>query len=72
VPALVFRANVRAHDSLPEHALKMMRDKSIATTDVEHVSRVAAATRDFKRHVISSTNLASSSCTLEASFDPLR
>jgi len=62
-------ANVEPHDSLPQHALKMMRDKSIATTDVENVSPWRQHTRDFKRHVICSTNLASSSCTLEAPFD---
>jgi len=46
-----------------------MRDESVATTNVEHVSAWWQHARDFKRHVICSTNFASSSCALEASFD---
>jgi hypothetical protein len=62
-------ANVEPNDSFPEHALEMMRYKSVATTDVEHVSARRKHTRNFKRHVICSTDFASSSCTLEASLD---
>jgi len=63
------RADVEPNDSFTEHALKMMCDKSVATTDVEDVSAWWQHARNFKRHVISSTDFASSSCTLEASLD---
>ena len=62
-------ADVETNHSLAEHALQMMRDEPVATTDVEDVSVWRQHTRDFKRHVICSTNLSASTCTFEASFD---
>ena len=47
----------------------MMRDEAIAATDVEHVRLRRQHTRDFERHVISSTNLTAPSHALEATFD---
>lgn len=62
-------ADIDSDDGLAEHALEMMRDKSVSTTDVEHVSTWRQNTRDFECHVVSPTDLASSSRALEASFD---
>jgi len=46
-----------------------MRDEAIAAAHVEHVGLRREHTRDFKRHVISSANLAPTSHALEATFD---
>jgi len=46
-----------------------MCDESVATTNVEHIGFWRQHARDFKRHVISSANLAPPSHTLEATFD---
>jgi hypothetical protein len=62
-------ADVQTNDGRAEHALKMMRDKSAAAADVEHVSSRRQHAGHFKRHVICSTNFSSSSFTLEATFD---
>jgi hypothetical protein len=46
-----------------------MCDEAIAAADVEHVRSRRQHTGDFKRHVICSTDFASSSHAFETAFD---
>ena len=55
--------------SRAEHALQVMRDEAVATADVEHASARRQDLRDFKRHVISTADLAAPSHALDATFD---
>jgi hypothetical protein len=61
--------DVEAHDSSVQHALQMMRDKTVATTDVENVSAWRQHSRDLKGHVVCATDFAASAHASEATFD---
>jgi hypothetical protein len=62
-------ADVQSNDGSPKHALQVVRDEAIAATDVEHVGAWRKHTRDFKRHVVCSSNFSSASHAVEATFD---
>ncbi|MEN3329658.1 MAG: hypothetical protein V7638_4465 [Acidobacteriota bacterium] len=62
-------ADVQPNHRRAQQPLQMMRDEAIAATDVEHVRLRGQHTRDFERHVISSTNLAAPSHAFEATLD---
>jgi hypothetical protein len=47
----------------------MVRDEAVAAADVENVRIWRKHTGDFKRHVVSSPDLAPSSHAIEATFD---
>lgn len=52
-----------------EHALQVMRDETVATAYIEHAGAWRQHLRDFERHVVSATNLATASHALDATFD---
>jgi hypothetical protein len=61
--------HVQSHYSRAEHALQVMCDETVATTDVEHARARRQDLRDFKRHVISTAYLATPFHALDATFD---
>ncbi|HEX5885281.1 MAG TPA: hypothetical protein VFY67_12140 [Pyrinomonadaceae bacterium] len=62
-------ADVQTDHRFAEHALEMVRDETVAAADVEHVRTWRKHSGDFKRHVVSSPDLAASSHAIEATFD---
>jgi hypothetical protein len=62
-------ADVQSDHCSTEHALEMVRDETIAAADVEHVGTWWKHFGDFQRHVVSSSDFATSSHSLEATFD---
>jgi hypothetical protein len=62
-------ADVQADHRAAEHALKMVRDETVAAAHVENVGIRRQHSGDFKRHVVSSSDLAASAHSLEATFD---
>ena len=48
---------------------EMMRDETVAATDVEHVGPRRQHTRHFQRHVVRAANFAPSSHAPEAALD---
>ena len=62
-------ADVQTNDRRAQHALQMVRDETVAAADVEDVRMWREHFGDFKRHVVSSPDLAASSHALEAALD---
>ena len=61
--------HIQSNDRRAKHALQVVRDETVATTDVEHVSARRQHIHDFERHVVSAADLAASSHALDAAFD---
>ena len=62
-------SHIQPDDSCPEHALQVMGDETVATTDIEYIGIRRQYFRDFERHVVSATDLAPASHALKATFD---
>lgn len=62
-------SHIQPDDSCPEHALQVMGDETVTTTDIEYIGIRRKYFHDFECHVVSATNLAAASHALEASFD---
>ena len=61
--------DVQSNHRGAEHALEVVRDETVTAADVEHVRVWRQHFGDFERHVVSSSDLATSSHSLEATFD---
>jgi hypothetical protein len=62
-------SDVQANHCRAEHALQVMCDETVAATDVEYIGSGRQHTRDFERHIVSTSDFASSPHTPEAAFD---
>src|SRR5258707_15521885 len=60
---------VDTHGTLAQHRAEMMRDKPIATTDVQNLRSMRHSSRDFQGHVISAADFAPPPFALEAADD---
>jgi len=55
-----------------KHCRQMMRDEAAAATNVKHTRFIRKHTRDFQRHVVSTTDLATASFTSPAALDSIQ
>src|SRR6266404_9519559 len=62
-------AQVDAHCTRAEHRAEMMRDKTIATANVQNFRSIRNYTRDLQSHVISAADFAPSPLALEATYE---
>ena len=62
-------ADVQSNHGRSEDALEMVRDEAVTAAYIEYVSARRQHTRDFKRHVVSSSDFTAPSHAREATFD---
>jgi len=62
-------ADVQSNDGGPKQSGQMMRDKSIAASNVKNVSSRWQRARHFQRHIVGAAHLASPSHALETALD---
>src|SRR5258706_7991696 len=62
-------AQVDAQRPCAEHPAEMMRDKTIATANIQDLRSLRHSARDFQGHVIRAADFAPSPFALEAAYD---
>src|SRR5690242_16134412 len=62
-------ADVETDHGFAQQTAEMMRDETVAATDVKHVGPRRQHTRYFERHVVRAANFAPSSHAPEAALD---
>src|SRR5688572_1594983 len=62
-------SDVQSDDGGSQHSAEMMRDKTVAATNVEHVGARRQCARHFQRHIVGAAHLAAPSHALETALD---
>src|SRR5712691_7943716 len=64
-------SQINSHDAGAEHCAEMMRDKAVATADVQDFRAAGKHARDLLGHVISAADLAPATLARPAAFDSI-